>query len=262
MQPVAVATGLELRVVESVAAGLECSMRRMDEREVLVSLGIVLQRCVKNYCGGGNANAEQFGESVDFVMSQFGHLGIDEVSEAFRLAAAGKFEADLTGYYGQFPIASLGKLLVGYDDYRKRAVQALRRAESDANYQNQYHLARVWWQSEAGKRAQDEFQSRRVVTLRMMERPTVDDVTAYDYMILVERGHVALSLAEKNALMEDAVPLLKLELMAQQQGRGLGERIEAAKALDGLRDSTEKQKVLAQRLAVVRWIEQQQASAP
>lgn len=239
-------------------------MRRMDERLVVVSLSAVLQKCAREYCGAGNADGDVFDEAVDFVMSQFGHLGVDEVVEAFRLGAAGRFEVDMRAYYGQFPLVMLGAILRGYDEYRARIVAALRRAESEANYAAGQHQARTFWQSDDGQRAKRDFERRRVVALRAMEQPTLDDVTVYDYEMLTGLGELNLDKQEKWQLMADAKPLVEAELLEATHGRGLGVVMEARAILAGIGDGEglkNKQAVVAQRLAVVRWIEQQQATS-
>lgn len=235
-------------------------MRRMDEGEAVMMLSVVLQRCMKTYCGAGKADYEQIGEAVSFTVGQFGHLGVDEVEEAFLLASAGKFDVDLTGYYGQFPIASLGKLLRGYDEYRAGIVAALRRAESEANYVAGQHQARTFWESEDGQRASRDFERRRVAALKAMEHPGLGDVTVYDYKILTALGELDLSKEEKWQLMADAKPFVEAELLEMTQGRGFGVAMEARAMLAGIGEGEgvrSKQVVLAQRLAVVRWVEAQ-----
>lgn len=238
-------------------------MRRMDERLAVVSLSAVLQKCAREYCGAGNADADVFDEAVDFAMSQFGHLGVDEVLEAFRLGAAGKFEVDMRAYYGQFPLVMLGAILRGYDEYRARIVAALRRAESEANYAAGQHQAQTFWNSEDGKRAQRAFVARRVAALKMMEQPTIEQVTVYDYEMLTSLGELNLGKEEKWQLMADAKPLVEAELLEATQGKGLGVGMEARAMLAGIGDGEgmrSRQAVVAQRLAVVRWIEQQRAT--
>lgn len=264
MLSVARATGVELRTCEAVASGYALSMRRMDERLAVVSLSAVLQKCAREYCGAGNADGDVFDEAVDFVMSQFGHLGGDEVMEAFRLGAAGRFEVDMRAYYGQFPLVMLGAVLRGYDEYRARIVAALRRAESEANYAAGQHQARTFWGSEDGQRAQRAFVVRRVAALKAMEQPTVEQVTVYDYEMLTGLGELNLGKEEKWQLMADAKPLVEAELLEATQGRGFGVGVEARAMLAGIGDGEglkNKQVVLAQRLAVVRWIQQQAALA-
>lgn len=235
-------------------------MRRMDERLAVVSLSAVLQKCAREYCGAGNADGDVFDEAVDFVMSQFGHLGVDEVVEAFRLGAAGRFEVDMRAYYGQFPLVMLGAVLRGYDEYRAGIVAALRRAESEANYVAGQHQARTFWESEDGQRASRDFERRRVAALKAMEHPGLGDVTVYDYKILTALGELDLSKEEKWQLMADAKPFVEAELLEMTQGRGFGVAMEARAMLAGIGEGEgvrSKQVVLAQRLAVVRWVEAQ-----
>jgi len=70
------------------------------------------------YCAAPNTDSETCKEGVAFVLSQFSHLNINEIREAFRLAASGKIDASLAAYHGQFSIRILGEVLRAYDDHR------------------------------------------------------------------------------------------------------------------------------------------------
>lgn len=109
----------------------------MIRRDVQMSFGVKLEIefSAATYCGAPNTLPETIKEGVRFITDQFGHLNLPEIREAFRLAAAGKIEAELSAFYGLFTIQLLGKVLAVYDDYRTaifREVRAQRIVAQDA----------------------------------------------------------------------------------------------------------------------------------
>lgn len=94
--------------------------------EPVVLLHTEVKFCAATYCAAPNTEREVLEESARFIARQFGHLNISEIREAFRLAAAGKIEADLTTYYGMFSVNILGRVLNAYDDYRTQTYREVR----------------------------------------------------------------------------------------------------------------------------------------
>lgn len=94
-----------------------------------------IEFCAVTYCACPNTPADTIEESVRFISSQFAHLNIAEVRESFRLTAAGKTDANLNTYYGQFSVRILGEMLQAYDDQRTQVYREMRarlQAEQDA----------------------------------------------------------------------------------------------------------------------------------
>lgn len=111
--------------LQAIEGNTIAAMVRRDERLVF-GLKIDLEFCAATYCGAPNTLPETIGEGVKFVQAQFSHFNITEIREAFRLAAAGKIEADLKAFYGLFTIQMLGNVLRAYDDYRTAIFREVR----------------------------------------------------------------------------------------------------------------------------------------
>lgn len=62
-------------------------------------------------------------EGADFVRSKYGHLGLEEIREAFRLA--NDLQVNLKAYYGTFSLISIGELLDTYTKYRNKVLNQL-----------------------------------------------------------------------------------------------------------------------------------------
>ena len=62
-------------------------------------------------------------EGADFVRSKYGHLGLEEIREAFRLSQI--LHVSLKAYYGTFSLISIGELLDAYTKYRNKVINQL-----------------------------------------------------------------------------------------------------------------------------------------
>lgn len=101
------------------------SLLKADENAPVL-LHAEVKFCAATYCAAPNTEKDVISESVRFISSQFANLNISEIREAFRLAAAGSIEADLTAYYGMFSVNILGRVLSTYQDHRTQAYREVR----------------------------------------------------------------------------------------------------------------------------------------
>ena len=256
----------------AVASGIEKSMRvdskggEQQEALVVAALGAELEHCAKIYCGARNTSSEVFEEATDFVLSRFGHLGVLEVREAFRLAASGALPGldtdSIRAYYGEFTIISLGSILRAYNQYRSDLVKEIRRLEVVA-LSEEDESSRIAWNTST-------WESERISKLLAMDFPRgdgledsdlalpecafVEYVTAYDYDFLFRRGELAPTSDEKRAAWDDAAVVVRrdfanLSYTSQTFRRALLEIERGGKSelFDARRIAT------AKRLLVVRW---------
>ena len=267
--------GYEKQVVVAVAGGIEKSMRvaskggEQQESLVVASLGAELEHCAKIYCGARNTSSEVFEEATDFVLSRFGHLGLLEVREAFRLAAAGELPGldtdSIRAYYGEFTIIALGSILRGYDQYRAEIVKEIRRREIEALALEEKDGRATSWNTSA-------WEAERIRKLLNMDFPrgdgmedsdevflselaVVEYVTAYDYEFLSRRGDLSATKEEKAAAWADAAVIVtndyeKLGHSNQSFRRAL------QNVRSGIKDEgfEARRIATAKRLLVVRWV--------
>lgn len=85
-----------------------------------------IKYCAVTYCAAPNTEPETLKEAARFVITQYSGLAFHEIREAFRLAAAGKVEASLAAYHGQFSVRILGEVLSAYNDFRTQAARTIR----------------------------------------------------------------------------------------------------------------------------------------
>ncbi len=249
------------RTISAVSAGLALSMRRDDRNKVIASLSVDLEYCIRVYCGAtADINEEVIEESVDFCLKRFAHLGVDEIREAFSMAAAGELgEIDLAAYHGRFTIKILGEVLRSYSSFREKVVNELRRAENEA--------------AEAAAAAEKLRKSDELLVKHMnwcaeklnsyMNEGTPEvniiPVTLYEY--LDSTGLIEHTKAEKWVLMGRAVPIIRRGLMGdistennefrKRRIRTIIAEMDKGKMGDFVRA---RQKVAARQLAVHDWV--------
>jgi len=96
--------------------------------------------------------------------------------------------------------------------------------------------------------------------LLLLDSPHVDQVTAYDYCFLEERGEINLSREQKWSVFDTAKTEVIRELTVQAGrtsyfvAKALNLEISQAKAGTPSEDFILRQKTMAQRLSVLNWI--------
>lgn len=222
------------------------------------SLAMELQFVAMSYCGSAKTDETVFDECMEFAEKQFGHLNLGEIREAFRLGAAGELgEVDLQSYYGLFTVATLGAILRAYDDYRKRIVAALRRAENEA-YRAKLEAERMPHDSEV-------WMKNRLNQLIALPEPDLQNTTAYDHDFLEKQGWMLNDKETKEAAWVEAKAIATAQVAEEMQGNnpairaGLQAILRDVEAGKGNADFKSRRVGIAKRLLVCRWITQQRA---
>lgn len=210
LSPVAARLGCDKRTLAAVCSGLTLSIRRQmaqqGEEVATVSLIDELTYCATNYSGARDVPDDMLDEAAEFVATRFGDFAIDEVREAFRLAAAGELgDVDMKAYYGQFTIVILGAVLSAYKVYRRRIAQAIQRAEQEAEDRQRELTKAEEWSSEA-------WAQMRLTTLQNMETVGMGDVGETDYVTFKELGWMVVDKAKANEIWVESERQVRTEL--------------------------------------------------
>lgn len=94
---------------------LDCKSPDFNQR-----LSVVLTVSLVHYCGMQEENMDLAWtkEVYEFITKSFGDLGVNEVQEAFRLAASKVIDVDISAYHGRLTLKTLGELLYAYKKFR------------------------------------------------------------------------------------------------------------------------------------------------
>ncbi len=219
-----------------------------NEAHAIALLAAELQVRAKQYTGCVKTDDMVFDECVEFVIERFGGLHIDEIRHAFRLAASGELgEVSLDAYFGTFTVAMLGKVLIAYEEYRKKIGKAVMEAERKAGFAESQVLKSTNWDSEQWARGRMSFfMSGREIA--------VDDVSVADFKYFVD-GKFDFPQSEKREDWQKAWDLSIADVQASI-GRGeVGMSVLLNKVQDGGHDEGFRDKRIKyyKRLLVLRW---------
>lgn len=220
----------------------------LNSDKILLAISLELEYCAMSYCGLGKTDDSIFDEAVDFVLLRFGHIGVSEIREAFRLAASKEIDADLTTYYGQFTIKVLGDVLSAYNLYRNRALAAFALKENE-------NVA-----MDVARRRLESFDlsawaTNRITSLKAMENPSFRACSVFDYEKFLELGFLVFSADEKRKAWEDA-HFFAFQEIAAGSLRSISIRRQMERVQSGIFDEGYRAKriVIAQQLLVFRWL--------
>lgn len=249
---------LPIELAQHVAAAINgATLRRGISEDVVMfttALSAELEFVAQAYTGCPNTKEMVWDECMDFVVVRFGMLNIHELRHAFRLAASGELgDVNLKAYYGTFTVGMLGEVLTSYLERRKALSIAAR------SIQNRDFLIEHG-NSKRSSTDVEAFKDNRHRLLLLLESPSIDMVTVYDYEFLTERGVINLTPDQKWSVFESAKAHVIHDLTAQAYTAGyfvskaLHKEIALAKANTPSPDFVVRQKIIAQRMSVLNWI--------
>ena len=162
---------------------------------LITALQLEVKHCAATYCAAPNTLTDTMDECVLFAIAHFGFLCPSEIRQAFRLAAAGKIEADLNAYNGAFSVRILGEVLSAYEDYRALAFRKVRSQMNDAGEENRAAVL---------KEAFGGFEDQLARVMQSNPYGAWQEIPAAFARAVVERGLIDFSLEEKGKTWRSA----------------------------------------------------------
>ena len=121
------------------------------EAEAFTKNGMsVIQYVAKAYCGfddQGNISPV-WNECLLLLRKEFRAIGLEEIRYAFRLASAGKINANLIAYRGVFTVQMFGAVLEKYTEFRRMVHASIVNAEHATIEQQQQQQKADKWRAE------------------------------------------------------------------------------------------------------------------
>lgn len=184
-----------------MAGGLDMSIARYEDKKAIKTLiDTAIEFCAENYTSATNLNEELLKECTMFVFTNFGFLGVEEIKEAFRSAAARITDVDLNTYYGKFNVNILGKVLSEYKEYRKEIASKIKSEKEAAQEAENTELRRKYWESQEGREKIKVYCLKRIKHLKNYP----DTVSAKDYRHFESLGLLNFTKEEKWFFIEQA----------------------------------------------------------
>ena len=218
-------------------------IRKFEKQSIGPALAQNIMICATLYCGmsEGEIMKQTIIEASKFVMAKFKHLGVSEIKDAFQMAAANEFEGvNMSSYYGQMSIATLGDILDAYTKHRNKTV---------AKYLELKDKAQKLYDKEVEKEERNNAARLKIKTdieaaiISMQQGiyfwQTWQDVPVHYAEIAVAENWVEVSPEFKKRIWEESKELAKRELI--ETSKDLNNFSEAKKAKQILMQNIESQ---------------------
>lgn len=113
-------TEYDSSTVRAVQSGAVYPIREFDRKKLEILAAGSIGEIAYSYCGADiEVSTPAIKECVLLLIEKFSGIGIDEVREAFKLAAAKQIDANLAAYSGQFTVKIFGEVMAAYIEYRR-----------------------------------------------------------------------------------------------------------------------------------------------
>jgi hypothetical protein len=214
----------------------------MEKTDIVNSVSAMVVICAKMYSGMQEDKMlpESIQECVRFIYKNFAMLGVQEIREAFSMAAANYWDGiTLSSFYGQFTIAMLGDILSAYLKFRNKIL-------SDIINLKEMHDMKV---QEAARREEKNRMAINAVLEDLYEKligmqsgqeiewDSWHDVPAFYAEIACANGFIEDDKTFKSQIWEQAKQLAKSELI--EQSRDLSNLTQARQAKQKLMQNAE-----------------------
>jgi hypothetical protein len=209
-----------------------------------------------SYCGANPKGTPEFvwTESVGQLHKFFGDLTIDEILEAFRLAANNQFpDVNLTAYAGQFSVKVLSDVLLAYIKDRNKVKVAVHGVLAQWV---EDHLERV--REEKDRKAREQFFQDFTALKSSGVVPDLDNIRFFWFATLAERGVFdPIPRERREELWKQAWQILRVGIQREIQTDRTMKVVSLRRQLDNLKDGehpeTERDKAtgIYQKLLIV-----------
>ncbi len=229
-----------------VLTGYSNPIRNMAKEDVVKSVGAMISICATMYCGmqENKMLVETIQESVRLVYKHYPQISVNEIREAFSMAAANRFEqVNMTAYYGTFTVSMLGDILSAYIEFRRPIIAEAIRIITEQEAKLSKELEREQRNEYTKKNIQEEIDAAIIAVQSGSELvwESWQDVPVHYAEIAVLNGWIEVSDSFKKEVWERSKALAVEEL--SRVSSDLTNLIEAKKARAQLKSIFETQAV-------------------
>ena len=120
-----IANGEDSRVRDLIKSG------RYTDFQIQGNLTAVIGEVMIAYCGATSDGTHIgiFNACAELMVHKYNEMSLEEIREAFRLAAINEIDADITAYKGVATVAIFGNVMSKYKDYRRKYVAEILRVK-------------------------------------------------------------------------------------------------------------------------------------
>ena len=228
---------------KKIVEGFLQPIRKFDRQMIAPVIAENIMICARLYCGMKDSEImkETVIEAAKFTIQKFSHLGANEIKDAFQMAAANEFQdVNMTAYFGQMSIATLGDILDAYTKHRNKTIAKYLELKEDAQKQYEKEVQREERNNAARQKIKLDIEAAIIsIQQGIYFWQSWHDVPVHYAEIAVSEGWVEVSAEFKKRVWEESKELAKRELIETAQD--LSNLLEARKAKQILMQNVESQ---------------------
>jgi hypothetical protein len=228
---------------KKIVEGFLEPIRKFEKQSIGPVLAQNIMICATLYCGmsEGEIMKQTIIEASKFVMAKFSHLGVSEIKDAFQMAAANEFEdVNMTSYYGQMSIATLGDILDAYTKHRNKTIAKYLELKDKAQKQYDKEVEKEERNNAARQKIKTDIEAAIISIQQGVQYwQSWKDVPVHYAETAVSEGWLEVSQEFKKMIWEESKELAKRQLIETAQD--LSNFAEAKKAKHILMQNVESQ---------------------
>lgn len=227
-----------------IIQGYQNPIRLMNKEDIAKGVSAMISLCAKMYCGMQEEKmmTETIQEATRMVYKHYPQIGINEIREAFSMAAANYFDnVNMTAYFGTFTIGMLGDILTAYIKYRNPVINKALQLSQHQNKEEQEKQEADKKNEEAREQIKNDIE-RAIIAVQEDSEPVWESyhfVPVHYAEIAVKEGWIEVSEEFKKNIWIKAQELALKEL--SDVANDYSNLTEAKRARLELRATIEKQ---------------------
>ena len=228
---------------KKIVEGFLQPIRKFDRQMIAPVIAENIMICARLYCGMKDSEImkETVIEAAKFTIQKFSHLGANEIKDAFQMAAANEFQdVNMTAYFGQMSIATLGDILDAYTKHRNKTIAKYLELKDKAQKQYDKEVEKEERNNAARQKIKTDIEAAIIsIQQGIYFWQSWHDVPVHYAEIAIANGWLEVSGEFKTRIWNESKELAKKELIETSQD--LSNLVEAKKAKHLLMKSIESE---------------------
>lgn len=228
---------------KKIVEGYMQPIRKFDKNIIAPVIAENIMICARLYCGMKDSEImkETVIEAAKFTIQKFSHLGPSEIKDAFQMAAANEFDdVNMTAYFGQMSISTLGDILDAYTKHRNKTIAKYLDLKEKAQKQQQIEVQKEEKNNAARQKIKTDIEAAIIsIQQGVYYWQSWQDVPVHYAEIAISEGWLEVSPEFKARIWSESKELAKRQLIEASQD--LSNLIEARKAKQILMQNMESQ---------------------
>ena len=224
-----------------VIDGYHNQVKNLSEVEQSGKTMVAIIYVSKTYGARVTVGQEVLDECVNIFLDNFCDLGINEITEAYRMWSMGKLtiQGSAEMYGGEFNAAQFAKIMAGYVEYRKQITSAYIDAREVEKYENQKKEAMKIRMQKNMQQFLEEFSNKSFADWTK--------IPGWWYDVAKERGLINIEKKRAFEIWEQAKKIADIQIAKENNETDIFKRVlgEALK-----KKTQERAKVIAGQIAV------------